>query len=1144
MTTRQRHAGPARATALLRALVALAVLVVLLVGVPLALLRFGDWPITGMPTWDQVRELPSNGISEDAYVGILTVALWLGWALLAVSLLRELVAQLRGRSRPGFSAGPVQRFAGYVVSSLLMSIGPIAGPVAMAGAAPLPAPLPAATAAPAPGPTAPGPDGAAVPAPAPQGQLLGAVIEHDAAETAAPMATVVVQRGDSPWSLAETHLGDGMRWRELWELNASRAQPDGRTWATPDVAIQPGWELAVPGTVAAAPAAPSAPATEVTVAPGDNFWSLAESEVGAAWGREPTDAEVAPHWRALVDANSEALAPPGDPDLIYPGQTFAVPAVPADPTAATAPAPATPAPAPAPAPPASPAPASPAPGSPATTAPESPATTAPPRESPATTAPPASDGTGPYTSIPSGRTSTTAGGGDDQALGSAPMEELPAEDLPLDELPATDLPESEWPSAGDPGTTAPAADAPTTTAAPTTTDAPATDIPGTDISARSDDDATSLLPVGLVGGGVALAGVLLLLDRRRRAQQRHRRPGRRVAPPPPPLRVGEEALRWGADVEGGRLLDLALRAAAAGAGATGLPRLRWVEATPTQVMLVLATPSPAPPGFASLAPDRWVTTGGPGELAAVADSPAAPAPTLLPVGTTPQNTELLIELESSGVLTVAGPPDAAVGLLRAMAVAAATSPWSEQPRVVLVGLGGELTDLPWVHTVPELAGALGEAETHADRVSAALRSLRSPSIAQARAAGIMPESWDPLVVVSATRPHASDDHRRLRALAARPQGAIGVVTLPATGVALPGRTLTIGEDGWLRVDGVDAVARPRRLDEADTTVIAGLLDHAGRRDDVDAAEADAGLGPVRRPVVAVPPPAPPPPPAGAETGARREPVPARPAGRRLDALMDDVEVVVRVLGDVHAVRRHGPGDEEPLVPTRQRALEAIAYLALRESTVDRESLEISLFPTGANSAKTVYNTVSSARSLLGDELFPPPSAGRYELSPAVVTDYGMFSELVAEADETEDAAAAADLLAEALDLVRGEPFTGVGRSYAWVGPHRGMIVAQVVDAAEELAEVRLAMGDWRSAEWAARQGLRAFPSDERMYRLLMRTARAAGNIPGVHRVFRELCDVLADPDFGVEPEDTLHPETIELLEALTTSGPGQARKGA
>jgi DNA-binding SARP family transcriptional activator len=265
----------------------------------------------------------------------------------------------------------------------------------------------------------------------------------------------------------------------------------------------------------------------------------------------------------------------------------------------------------------------------------------------------------------------------------------------------------------------------------------------------------------------------------------------------------------------------------------------------------------------------------------------------------------------------------------------------------------------------------------------------------------------------------------------------------------------------------------------------------------------------------------------------------------LAELLGDVEVLVRVLGELTAVRITGPeGQGETLVPTRQRALEAVAYLALREAAVDREDLEISLFPNGANAAKTVYNTVSSARALLGDDLFPPPDGGRYELSAAVVTDYGVFSELVAEADETEDALEAADLLHQALTLVRGEPFTGVGRSYSWVGPHRGMIVAQVVDAAEELAEVRLAAGDWRSAEWAARQGLRAFPSDERMYRLLMRTARAAGNVPGVQRVFRELCDVLADPEFGVEPEDTVHPETIELLEELTGSPSRERRLGA
>ena len=39
-----------------------------------------------------------------------------------------------------------------------------------------------------------------------------------------------VARGDSPWSLAERHLGDGLRWRELWDLNRGVPQADGRAW--------------------------------------------------------------------------------------------------------------------------------------------------------------------------------------------------------------------------------------------------------------------------------------------------------------------------------------------------------------------------------------------------------------------------------------------------------------------------------------------------------------------------------------------------------------------------------------------------------------------------------------------------------------------------------------------------------------------------------------------------------------------------------------------------------------------------------------------------------------------------------------------------------------------------------------------------
>jgi DNA-binding SARP family transcriptional activator len=695
------------------------------------------------------------------------------------------------------------------------------------------------------------------------------------------------------------------------------------------------------------------------------------------------------------------------------------------------------------------------------------------------------------------------------------------------------------------------------------------------------EDGSESAPVGLIGGGVAIAGVLVLLERRRRAQQRHRRRGRVVPLPPPHVRDGEHQLRWGADIGAARVLDVALRAAAAGAGATGLPLLRWAEARGDAAVLVLTEPSPAPPGFVALDPDRWMTTAGADELALLAAHAAAPVPTLTPVGTTEVGHELLVELESSGVTTVGGAEEDAVGLLRAMVVAASTAVWADQARIVSVGFEPDIARLPGVASVPSLAEALDLAEAHAAHTEAALRSLRCPTIGQARAAGATPESWDPLLVVAAVPPRDRSAQRRLEALAERPNSAVGVVTLPGLDVGLGGRTFAIGGHGWLEIDGIAEAVRPRYLGREDVRALVEVLVDASEQADEEPGEGTAALAP-RRP----PPPvlvtdgpdhpghrddaaeAPVPPglvveglghPGNAgetpvspvRVGDDADDLPGAPMGivpglRSVD-LLSNIEVLVRVLGEVEAVRRVPDGDgisEVNLVPTRQRALEAVAYLALRESAVDREDLEISLFPHGANAAKTLYNTVSAARALVGDALFPSSGSGRYELSPAVVTDYGLFCEMVATADEVDDAAAAADLLAEALTLVRGEPFTGVGRGYSWVGPHRGMIVTQVVDAAEELAEVRLAMGDWRSAEWAARQGLRAFPSDERMYRLLMRTARAAGNIPGVQRVFRELCDVLADPDLGVEPEDTLHPETIELLEELTGATPRHGRMGA
>ncbi len=72
----------------------------------------------------------------------------------------------------------------------------------------------------------------------------------------------------------------------------------------------------------------AAPPTTWTAAPGDHLWHVAEATLAQEWGRPPTDAEVAPYWTAVVEANRGVLVDPANPDLIHPGQTFRLPPVP------------------------------------------------------------------------------------------------------------------------------------------------------------------------------------------------------------------------------------------------------------------------------------------------------------------------------------------------------------------------------------------------------------------------------------------------------------------------------------------------------------------------------------------------------------------------------------------------------------------------------------------------------------------------------------------------------------------------------------------------------------------------------------------------------------------------------------------------
>ena len=92
----------------------------------------------------------------------------------------------------------------------------------------------------------------------------------------------------------------------------------------------------------------------------------------------------------------------------------------------------------------------------------------------------------------------------------------------------------------------------------------------------------------------------------------------------------------------------------------------------------------------------------------------------------------------------------------------------------------------------------------------------------------------------------------------------------------------------------------------------------------------------------------------------------------------------------------------------------------------------------------------------------------------------------------------------------------------------------IAEAAERLALRYLDVGDHRQANWAARRGLLASPYDERLYRVLMRAADAAGNPAGVDAIWKELLTVL-DADLDLV-DDELHPETIALYTALRPKG--------
>ena len=106
-----------RARALATGLSALALLVLLVAGLPVILLRFGGSPlpqhIEGLHALGTALSRPDNGTLLLAIVRELS---WLGWLLFTTSVIAEAQAAFRGRRSPHLRLGGLQGAAAHLVA--------------------------------------------------------------------------------------------------------------------------------------------------------------------------------------------------------------------------------------------------------------------------------------------------------------------------------------------------------------------------------------------------------------------------------------------------------------------------------------------------------------------------------------------------------------------------------------------------------------------------------------------------------------------------------------------------------------------------------------------------------------------------------------------------------------------------------------------------------------------------------------------------------------------------------------------------------------------------------------------------------------------------------------------------------------------
>ncbi|MFF0268415.1 hypothetical protein [Kribbella sp. NPDC004536] len=252
----QRRVGSPGADRL-KGFVALLAILAIVGGVPYVLLRFfgTPWP-DKMPS----KSMLFSELSIETVLGIIAFFIWIAWLHFVICLIAEAVAEVRGH---GLSPRVPLGGGSQVLARRL--IGTVVLIAAGAGVS-----LPVASAVTTSGPAAPtsvtarhsGGDSAASQFRQTEASstiltgnnqhakktTTGVRTNHDHKGQVIKYTEVRPPHGrnyDCLWDIAERHLGDGRRYKEIYDLNKNKLQPDGRRLTNPDL-IMPGWQVRLP----------------------------------------------------------------------------------------------------------------------------------------------------------------------------------------------------------------------------------------------------------------------------------------------------------------------------------------------------------------------------------------------------------------------------------------------------------------------------------------------------------------------------------------------------------------------------------------------------------------------------------------------------------------------------------------------------------------------------------------------------------------------------------------------------------------------------------------------------------------------------------------------------------------------------------